>query len=187
MYCKFCGYKIDEISAFCSNCGNKLSSDESSKKLTNESLLITKEQPISNTKGITPRSKAKVAIATEIMENLMLGLMALIIACFSYIILFAVKQPKYIPQEEIDKNLKLMEESTEFYVSMGWLGYCEYDVGITKSELPYINDIRKNRFSRDIQNKTILIFIISLVTLIVGRYIRKGFIWAKATSEESQI
>lgn len=183
MFCKFCGFNIDDKTVFCSNCGNRLS----------EESTIEKVKPLSATKInrssanlIETKSTIQKTAAKEIMINLKLALIALIIGVISYPVQHEIKEPYYVPQDVLEKNLKILDEhqmkGSGFY-QLGWAGDSEYDRNITVGAIRNINVIRKNAFLDDIKYKSRITFIIMLLVFIIGRYLLKGLDWVNKTAK----
>lgn len=130
-----------------------------------------------------------VLLAKEILTNMKLAGVAILIGFVSYFIWYTVKEPYYVPKEVMEKELPILEEklkNNSAFVTVGWIGTSEYDfdTNLNPGNIPYINDIRKSRFLDDIKGKTFQTFFYSLILLIGGRYLFKGFDWVNRTAKE---
>jgi hypothetical protein len=162
MFCKYCGEFIDADSIICKKCGKQIKND------------------------------IKKNIAKEIIVNTKLLGLAILLTIIFCICFYIKEKPyyghldslQYSPVSDTTSSRIMAEKEA---IVWNDLGDSKYDGSFTRNTYEYssyrYSDIkevinrRKENFLNDLKNKTFLISIIIISTLIIGRYFIKFRLW----------
>jgi|GEM_PF-2817553 len=120
--------------------------------------------------------KAQGIASRELEANFKLLLLSFALTFVAYMVIGEMNKPPYLTNQELQEMKEYLNSHRgDFSVSVGkWIGDSKYDDNIPLASLPNINEIRKNRYSRDVNSKTFTSFFVILGFLVLGRYIIKA-------------
>lgn len=171
MYCKYCGVNIADNSIYCNTCGKKQTDTSNSHppiqgKESTSTSMQTQSDIVDDAKAISKPSKKEIKIASETVINLKLLMISVIIGIISYIGL----RYGYF-QAVINRTVSG--------------SYIQFNV-LTEGMPGGVRDV-EGYITRNAENLSqqyaFSIFIISMILLVLGRYIIKGLSWATKTSK----
>jgi len=125
---------------------------------------------------LTTSQKAQGIVGRELEANLKVLLLSIALTFVAYLVVGEMNKPPYLTNQELQEMKEHLDEHRfGGRVSVGrWIGDSKYDDNIPFASLQNINEIRRNRYNKDVNSKTFTSFFVILGVLVLGRYIIKA-------------